>query len=409
VSPSSEDGRLRRPREDAGVHDADVRRAIDRFRAAHGRPPLWCVRAPGRVNLIGEHTDHQQGLVLPIAIDRCLLLSAAPGPQSQGRTILATSERLGPGRPFDPSDARTTGDWTDLLRGVLHSLPATVRDRVPGLVVEITGDLPPGAGASSSAAVAVGFGLLASTAAGAPVAPREAAAAAVAAENRFLGVPCGIMDPLVIALAKRGNALAIDCLDASVTHHPLPTPPPFFARIPTGVERELRSTPYGSRVAECAAALELLRATRPELASLRDLSPADLDGLSEDLPARASRRVRHVVTENARVERAVAALVRGDLAELGRLLDASHRSLRDDFEVSLPPIDRLVDHARRSGAIGARLIGAGFGGSILALLPPDEDAWRRFERALSDVDVDVDRVQSVDGARVIPADREPAG
>ena len=396
--------RHRLPPSEPPPGDGLVERAVTRFREEHGEEPRWLVRAPGRVNLIGEHTDHQQGLVLPIAIDRSLILAAGPAPSSRAGRISATSERAGPGRPFEITDARTTGEWTDLLRGVLHSLPDSLREAVPGLRVDITGNLPPRSGLSSSAAVAVGFALVLSAATGIPLDRRRAAEAAVAAENDFLGVPCGIMDPMTVALADRSGALAIDCRNGTFTRCALPVPPPPFARVSTGIERELRSTPYATRVAECRETLRLLREESANVTSLRDVRVTDLDRAERLLPPPLFRRLRHVVTENARVTASIESIVAGEIDRLGQLLDASHQSLREDFEVSLPEIDRLVTRIRAAGARGVRLTGAGFGGDLLVLLPGGGASLDATKEAIGASPIE--RIRPADGARFLnPSER----
>lgn len=335
------------------------------FRNRFGRPPELLAQAPGRVNLIGEHTDYNDGLVLPAAIDRHVTIAAAPNRngvirlhgEAFGETIELAAEA--PGR------ARLDG-WARYPQGVAVQLAA--RGIAPrGMDGVITSTLPIGAGLSSSAALEVAVCLALEHAAGAALTPRERALLCHRAEVEFVGVPCGVMDQLAVSLCRAGHALFLDCRSLETHHIPLPGDV-VLAVCDTGVRRSVEGSAYAERRRECEEAARLLRARRPGIAGLRDLAPDDLP-LVESLPAPLRNRARHVVTENARVIATARALEGGDAAALAEIFRASHRSLRDDFAVSIPELDAMAEAALASpGCLAARMTGAGFGGSIVALV-----------------------------------------
>ena len=320
-------------------------------------------RAPGRVNLIGDHTDHTGGLVLPMAIDRWTEIELERGvpwielvsADEDEPAILHLDD------PRDPSTVRPT--WARYVAGVVE----VVRPDSGGVGFVRT-DIPIGAGLSSSAALEVALAL----ALGFEGSPLELALACQRAEQVASGVPCGIMDQLASAAGVEGSALLIDCTTLSVTPVPLPDGVDVVV-VDSGTRRELTTSFYGVRRAQCEEA-ELL------IGPLREAGPDDVEGIGhEDLRARA----RHVVSENGRVRSFAAALADGDLAAAGALMVESHASLRDDFDVSTPALDQLVDAlVGLPGVHGARLTGAGFGGCVVALVdagaPPIEvgaGAW----------------------------------
>ncbi len=297
-------------------------------------------RAPGRVNLIGEHTDYAGGLVLPVAIDRAVTLTCAP----------AARIRLRSGEP--PGAVELGADGTGAAEGYGRYVAALARElaalgRPPaGIDGVLESDLPSGAGLSSSAALLVAVGLALCAAAGFDLDPLTLAGACRRAEAEAVGVPCGIMDPAVSLLGRAGAALLLDC--GSLAHRLVPLPSGLGLVVAdSGVRRSLAETGYAARRAELER------------------------GLAGDVDPVAARRVRHFRSENARVERAAAALAAGDMPALGPILAAGHASLRDDFEVSTPELDLLVELALSAGAVGARMTGGGFGGSIVALAPLD--------------------------------------
>ncbi len=294
--------------------------------------------APGRVNLIGEHTDYAGGLVVPVAIDRGLTLDCVPAARIRMRS--SAPPGLVDVAPDGAGEAAGFGRYVAALAAELHALGR----RPAGIEGEIGADLPAGAGLASSAALLVAVALALCAAAELELAPLDLAAACGRVEERAVGLPCGIMDPAVALLARPGHALLLDCASLAHRHVPLPAALGLIV-VDSGVRRRLAETGYATR---------------------RDELECGLRGARDET---AVRRLRHLRSENARVERAVAALDAGDGRALGPILAAGHASLRDDFEVSTPELDLLVSLALAAGAWAARMTGGGFGGSIVALAP----------------------------------------
>jgi len=334
-------------------------------RARFGAEATFHVQAPGRVNLIGEHTDYNEGFVLPAAINRYVRLAAHPttAPALRFYAVYFDEEIA---LSADHPDRDRIPGWGRYVQGtaaVLHQAGVRLR----GMNGVVGGDLPIGAGVSSSAAVEVATALALLRAGGTTRSPREIALLAQRAEVEFVGVRCGVMDQLTVALARAGHVLFLDCRTLATDYVPLP-PSVVLVVCDTGVRRSLALSAYNERREECARAVEGLQRLRPTIAALRDIMPEDLP-LLERLPEPLRRRARHVVTENGRVLDATAALRRGDLGAVGTLLRASHASLRDDFEVSVPALEAMVSAAERApGCVGARMTGAGFGGAAVALV-----------------------------------------
>jgi galactokinase len=314
------------------------------------------VRAPGRVNLIGDHTDYQGGLCLPIAIDREVRI--AFDARTDGRVHVRSGAL--PGTVDIAADGSTAvaglePPWGRTVGAVLSVLAR--RGRAPiGFDADITTTVPIGSGLSSSAALGVALSLVATTVADAAATPTEIALAAQEAEHVASGVPCGVMDQLASVSGRANHALLLDCRTLEITAIPLPAVD--ILVVHSGLERRLEASAYAERRAACEAA-----AARLGMDTLRD---ATIEQVADDPIA------RHVVTENARVTAFAAALESRDLPTCGALMLASHRSLRDDFTVSTPELDRLVELGVDEGAYGARLTGAGFGGCVVALVAAGE-------------------------------------
>jgi galactokinase len=332
------------------------------FAELSARAPRF-FRAPGRVNLIGEHVDYSEGFVLPLAIDRATFAAAAP---RDGRRVRVRSLDRGETAEFDldERDPKPAGTWSDYAHGVALALARRVPLAGADLVLHTT--VPIGAGLSSSAAFEVAVGLALLTVSGAALPPAELARAAREAENGFVGLRSGIMDQLASTLGVRDHALLIDCRSEEVT--PVPLPPGVAVVVAdTEVKHALASSAYNQRRAESEEA-----ARRLGVRALRDVSVADFARRGATLPEPLRRRARHVVGENARVLATVLALREGDVRTAGAHMNESHDSLRDDYEVSSPELDLLVDAARGvDGVYGARMTGGGFGGSIVALVRRD--------------------------------------
>lgn len=316
------------------------------------------VHAPGRVNLVGEHTDYSGGLVLPVALTEGITFEGRAG----GDAIVLSSAGHGSVRvPADGSHVPPSG-WGRYVAAVAVELDALGRPTV-GLDGRLSSDLPAGSGLSSSAALEVAVGLALCEAAAFAVAPLELAAACQRAEQRAVGVPCGILDQAASLLGRAGHAVLLECRTLAHRHVPLPAGIAIVV-LDSGVTRQLETSGYGQRRAELEDGLAVLDGRHPLDVALDDaMAAADEAGLA-DVPR---RRLRHVVTENERVRAVVAALGRGDLAAVASAFSASHASLRDDFEVTVAETDLLTRLALDAGAIAARMTGGGFGGAIVAL------------------------------------------
>jgi galactokinase len=353
------------------------------FSERFGSEPSILVRSPGRVNLIGEHTDYNLGYVLPMAIDRYTKLAAAP---RSDKKLNIYSETMGQSVDI-PLDRHIgligeASQWSNYARGVAwwleeHDYHANGAD------ILIWGDLPIGAGLSSSASVLMGLLAAVSAVSSWDIPRPEMARAAQKIENDFIGVPVGIMDQMVIGMAEPKSALLIDCRSLNTTAVPLNLDAKGLSLIVanSGISRDLADSAYARRRRECEAALGALKVItyNLELQSLRDVDSKMLSQYGSKLYPTLYKRARHVVTENERVLQSVSALRDNDFEEVGRLMNESHESLRHDFEVSNPFMDRLVDLAHETeGVLGARLTGAGFGGCTVNLVR--NDAMRDFNR-----------------------------
>ncbi len=321
---------------------------------------------PGRVNLIGEHTDYNQGLVLPMAVNRGVVICGQP--RTDGKILLYSSDlrdsvEVEPGTLLnDPAHA-----WADYFKGVLKQyLEAGGKFR--GCQALIKGDLPRGAGLSSSAALEIASAVFLEKIGGKAWNDMELVKAAQAAENQFVGVNCGIMDPFSSFLGKESSALLLDCQNLSYRWVSMPKGV-IVVVCNTGVKRALASSAYNQRRQECAKGVELLASRIPKLSSLRDVTFPDWERHQDILPELIRKRCRHVLTENQRVLDMVKALEEGDLASAGGLMERSHASLREDYEVSCKELDLLAELARVSpGVFGGRMMGGGFGGCTVNLV-----------------------------------------
>ncbi|MGH0034451.1 MAG: galactokinase [Myxococcota bacterium] len=344
------------------------------FREAFGRPPDAAVRAPGRVNLIGEHTDYNEGLVLPCAIDRDTRVYWA---RREDLRVEVAAHDFEQRSGFDLREARRRGDWLDYVQGVAFAL-AERGARVAGLDLLIASDVPRDSGLSSSAALGVAVAAAFDAAFELALGPLGCARVAHRGESGFVGVACGLLDQFASALGRRDHALAIDCRSESVEPVAMPEGRVALLVAHSGVTRSLAGGAYGDRVRECAEALAAARSAGlvPESATaLRDLPETALSDLEGAAPGTAFRRARHVVTENRRVEAFRRALESGDLGAAGEILKEGQRSLRDDYDVSVPELDWLCELADAlPGVYGSRLTGAGWGGCTLHLVDPGASA-----------------------------------
>jgi galactokinase len=364
------------------------------FSQRFGREPTLIVRSPGRVNLIGEHTDYNQGYVLPAAIDRYTKLAAAPRSDNK---LTVYSETVDDSVEIDLEGhlalVGEASQWSNYVRGVTWWLREQQFTPVGGDIL-VWGDLPVAAGLSSSASFTMGLMATMMSMAGWSIPRPTMARAAQAVENEFIGVPVGIMDQMVIGLAEPDSALLIDCRSLATTSVPLNLAANGLSMVVvnSGVSRDLAGSAYEKRRSECEAAVGALRVVTYDLniKSLRDVSAEMLSSHGSKLYPTLYKRAHHVITENDRVLQTVGALSVGDYDTVGQLMNESHESLKSDFEVSSPFLDRLVELAQQTeGVLGARLTGAGFGGCTVNLVKTEtlprfsRDVVRRYSEETS--------------------------
>jgi galactokinase len=343
-----------------------VGRVAAAFRERTGREPEGVWAAPGRVNLIGEHTDYNDGFVLPAAIDRLVLAAAGRRPGTRLRLWSLQAEPPADLELADIGPGRVDG-WAAYPAGVAWAL-AQAGAELGGTDLVVDGDVPAGSGLSSSAALECATATALADLHGASLDRPALAALARRAENEVVGVPSGVMDQMVSMLGRAGHALFLDTRSLDTEQVPLPLEAAGLCLvvIDTRAGHRLVDGAYADRKAACEAAAAVLG-----VPALRDATPAQVEAAADALGDPGLRRARHVVTENQRVLEAVELLRAGRLDRLGPLLAASHASLRDDYEVSSPELDTAVEAAEAAGAVGARMTGAGFGGSAIALVRTD--------------------------------------
>lgn len=327
------------------------------FEARFGAPPAVVAFAPGRVNLMGEHTDYNGGYVLPMPLGIGVSVAIGPG-DAPGEIRFASAA-------FEAEEIRrvdetASGAWSDYVLGAVKAL-AEPEVAQAGLKVFVASNLPVGAGLSSSAAVEIGTLRAVAEMFSKPVDPVDFALKARAVENDFVGMPCGIMDQFSVSVGTPGNALFLDT--RTLDYHPAPLPENHsFLVIHSGVSHQLTDSGYATRVAECKAAREALG-----VEMLSDLGPDDLSRI-DAIPDPMNRRARHIVTDNRLTREGLAALEAGDAARFGKLMVESHATERDNYEITVPETDALVEAAVADGALGARQTGGGFGGAIVVLV-----------------------------------------
>jgi galactokinase len=348
---------------------------IDRFRALFGTAEgMRVFRAPGRVNIIGEHTDYNLGFVMPVALQLATYVATAPS--SDGKLRIYSEHR----REMREFEVMRIGaelpahQWSDYPVGVAQQLLRAGFGIQPGNLL-IRSTVPEGSGLSSSAALEVSSALAFLN--GRSLEPLELARVCQRAERNFVGMPCGIMDQYISVFGRQNSAVEIDC--RSLEHRDVRLPSDItFVAVNTMVKHALAGSAYKERVQECAAAVEDLKVRFPNVASLRDVTVEQFESVAHLLPPVVARRARHVVTEDDRVERFVEASERADLDLMGKLLVESHRSLQNDYEVSCAELDFLVDTALGiDGVLGSRMTGGGFGGCTVTMVRADSAAHFR--------------------------------
>lgn len=367
----------RKPEQKNDESDAALtRRAEVLFSKRYGRAPRWIVVAPGRVNLIGEHIDYNDGYVLPMAIERHVLIAAdrpADGdddsPQQDGLSIFSTALRETATIEADNDQPSENPTWHDYIRGVVVGCQREGLRSGP-LEMVIDSSVPLGGGLSSSAALEVATATLLEAVSGQALDPVQKALLCQRAEHDFAGVPCGIMDQFSITLCQRDHLMLLDCRSQDSRLVPMTDPAVAVLVINTNVKHELTGGEYAERRRQCEEA-----ATQLGVASLRDVTTSQLAAAQEQLDPIHYRRARHVVGEIARTREAAELIAESNWSAVGERMVASHESLRDDYEVSCPELDLLVDLARKVGAaggvIGSRMTGGGFGGCTVTLVETD--------------------------------------
>jgi galactokinase len=380
----------------------DLNQLRSLFEEVYGSVPR-VFSAPGRVNLIGEHTDYNKGFVLPMAIDRRTFVAIA---KRNDRRVRAKSLVLKEDGEFDLDDRAVASErkWLRYVAGVAWTLVEQGL-KLTGADLLIDSDVPIGGGLSSSAALEVATGKALATIAAVKIDNVALALAAQQAETVFVGARVGIMDQLTAVLGRRGHALLIDCRSLEAKPISLARLKATMIVCNTNIKHDLASSAYNERRAACERGVEHLRQKLRHIRSLRDVTLDDFRKCEDELPERVRRRCRHVVTENERTLKAAEALRAGERAMLGSLMKASHESLRDDYEVSSQELDAMVDIAwRHEALIGARMTGGGFGGCTINVVRPDavEDFSgfvRNEYRAATNIEPDIYLVKADDGAR----------
>ncbi|MDO5554575.1 MAG: galactokinase [Planctomycetia bacterium] len=353
-----------------GLYDSLQDETISEYKQIYGREPEFLIQAPGRVNLIGEHTDYNDGFVFPLAIERCTMIAASRRSGKTGQvwaSLFGESAELAVSGPIDPKDSH---GWSAYVQGAIACMLEEGVE-APGFDAVIRANVPLGGGLSSSASLEVATATLMEAMSGTTIDPVKKALACQKAEHVFVGMPCGIMDQFISALGRRDHALFLDCRDYSTRHVPLADPNIVVLITNSNVKHELTGSEYPERRASCEKAAALLG-----VAKLRDVSSDMLQASRDVLLAGGSdllyRRARHVVEEDTRTQRTADALVNSDWTTAGQLMYASHESMKNDFEISCPEIDALVDIAQSigldGGVLGSRMTGGGFGGCTVSLV-----------------------------------------
>ncbi|EMF9154747.1 galactokinase [Salmonella enterica] len=337
------------------------------FAEIFGYPATHTIQAPGRVNLIGEHTDYNDGFVLPCAIDYQTVISCAPRDDRTVRVIAADYDNQVDEFSLDaPIVTHDSQQWSNYVRGVVKHLQQR-NNAFSGVDMVISGNVPQGAGLSSSASLEVAVGTVFQQLYHLPLDSAQIALNGQEAENQFVGCNCGIMDQLISALGKKDHALLIDCRTLGAKAVSMPKGVAVVI-INSNFKRTLVGSEYNTRREQCETGARFFQ--QP---ALRDVSLVAFNAVASELDPVVAKRVRHVLSENARTVEAASALEKGDLQRMGQLMAESHASMRDDFEITVPQIDTLVDIVKATigDQGGVRMTGGGFGGCVVALIPED--------------------------------------
>ncbi|MCC7117443.1 MAG: galactokinase [Anaerolineales bacterium] len=349
-----------------------IEQVAARYQQKFNRQPQFIVRAPGRVNLLGEHVDYNAGLVLPAAIDRATYIACSPAPAPHSTLWAVDYNQMATFSAQSVSaktqaDATPLPEWAFYPAGILWTL-LQENLSAPAMNAVFASDVPRGAGLSSSASVELSFMLAWQTLGGWSVPPMQLALLAQKAENRYVGVNCGIMDQFAAACGVEHKALLLDCRSLEWKELALP-PDVSIVVADTTIRRKLADSEYNDRRQSCEEAVRFLQKSLPHIHTLRDVRVEDFNRLSDQLPVKTERRARHVVEEIERMNQVEALLAAGDIQTFGQLMNQCQRSLRDLYAVSCPELDALVEIAQTlKGCYGARLTGAGFGGCTVNLV-----------------------------------------
>lgn len=347
--------------------EIELAQLADEFSERFGSTPRF-FEAPGRVNLIGEHTDYNEGFVMPFAIDRRAIVAAA----ARGDSILRVYARdLDEEITIDLQDqpVMRRGTWVDFVEGIFRTVAGSVGRTLSGADIVLTSTVPIGAGLSSSAAIEMAMGYAILSLNDENVDLTELALAGQQVEHKFVGTKSGIMDQFTSVFARAGNAMLLDCRSLEIDYVPIEFDDVSIVVIDSKVKHDLATSEYNSRRAECEEGVAILREQLPEISSLRDVSVDEFDQYRGYLPEKIARRCGHVISENQRTLAAAAAFRNKDVKNAGVLMSESHASLRDDYEVSCAELDLLVEIAlSTTGVFGARMTGGGFGGCTVNLI-----------------------------------------
>lgn len=380
----------------------DLQQFKTKFRELYNSEPR-IFSAPGRVNLIGEHTDYNEGFVLPFAIKHKTYVAVSARADNQVKVF---SQTINEGVEFSLEEDFTAAErnWTLYVRGIFKVLQREGFD-VRGADFLIDSEIPFGAGLSSSAALEIAVGSALNSVFDLQIELTDLAFIGQRVEHEFVGVKSGIMDQFASALGRENYAILIDCRSLEIEYVPLLLGDAELVVCNSNVKHELASSEYNTRRAECELGVEILQSELPEIKSLRDVEPEEFLKFEYKLPPLVRKRCHHVITENARTLAAVSALKKDNLSELGNLMFASHVSLRDDYEVSCAELDKLVEIAQKTGGVfGARMTGGGFGGCTINLVRRDsleefqENIQREYKSAFG-FDPTVYAVEASEGAR----------
>jgi galactokinase len=379
-----------------------IERVYDAYQQKFGAAPDLIVTAPGRVNLIGEHTDYNDGFVLPMAIDRKICIGSTPRDDHE---VHLYSLNFNTEATFSLKSLTKENAWTDYVKGVIDEYHKTGH-QITGFNAVLYGNVPLASGLSSSAAIEVATAFLLAQFNGLNITGEAMAQLCQRAENRFVGMNCGIMDQFISRLGKHGHALYLDCRSLAYQLVPFDLTGYAVVMCNSNVKRQLVDSAYNERRSQCEEGVRILKDQLGDITALRDVTSEDLEKHRDLLSPIVHQRCKHVVTEDERTTRAVAVLQAGDIAQFGELLNASHESLQHDYEVSCAELDTLVEIARSvPGTVGSRMTGAGFGGCTVSLVK--EDAIEAFKATVlkeytkrTGITADIYVSKAEDGARV---------